>query len=57
MSVRNIGRMLTTSDEMGAVHVARSIATLSIFDAFIATTVSCIRENGCDKIGSHRQKL
>lgn len=34
-----------------------SIKTLPRFDAFITTTIFCIRNNESDLVGGHRQKL
>lgn len=37
--------------------VEGTIATLARLDAFVATTVTCLRADGSEKVGGHRQKL
>lgn len=38
-------------------RVENTIVSIALLDAFIATTVVCLREDGTDTVGSHRQKL
>lgn len=38
-------------------YVENSIVSLARLDAFIATAVVCLREDGTDTVGGHRQKL
>lgn len=45
------------SHTMDDADIAGSVVTLERLDAFIAWTVSCIREDGSDKVGGHKQKL
>lgn len=42
---------------MDAGHVAGSFVTLARLDALIATTISCLRLEGSDKVEDHWQKV
>lgn len=44
------------SEENGR-SVEGTILTLSRLDAFIATALTCLRDDGSDNVGGHRQKL
>lgn len=38
-------------------NIERSILTLALLDALIATYLTCFRDEGFDSVGGHRQKL
>lgn len=46
---------VASSSDSSAVE--RTIATLARLDAFLATTITCLRADGSDKVGSLRQKF
>lgn len=45
------------SSDNAETNVKNSIVALAHLDAFTATTVVCLQEDGTDTAGNHRQKL